>query len=77
LKVELTGCLCTPLDTLANGLEISEPRSGDILCIHNSGAYGYTASPLLFLGHPTPPEYLLENGKLRLIRESKRLVEFN
>lgn len=77
LRVELTGCLCTPLDTLAVNLELPTPQIGDVLCIHNSGAYGYTASPLLFLGHPTPPEYLLENGKIKLIRPSKRLMEFN
>jgi len=77
LKVELAGCLCTSLDILAVDLELSQPQIGDILCIHNSGAYGYTASHLLFLGHPTPPEYLLENGELKLIRTSKRLLEFN
>ncbi|GBR76459.1 pyridoxal-dependent decarboxylase [Candidatus Termititenax persephonae] len=76
-KVELAGCLCTPLDTLAVNLELPEPRQGDTLCVHNSGAYGYTASPLLFLGHPTPPEYLLQDNKITLIRRSRRLVEFN
>ncbi|MDR2429210.1 MAG: pyridoxal-dependent decarboxylase, exosortase A system-associated [Candidatus Margulisbacteria bacterium] len=76
-KVEITGCLCTPLDTLAVNLELPTPRQGDVLCVHNSGAYGYTASPLLFLGHPTPPEYLLQDEKITLIRGSKRLAEFN
>jgi diaminopimelate decarboxylase len=77
LKVELVGCLCTPLDTLGWGLELARPRVGDILCVHNSGAYGYTASPLLFLGHPTPPEYLIEGNRLKLIRPGRCLQEFN
>ncbi|MDR1998014.1 MAG: pyridoxal-dependent decarboxylase, exosortase A system-associated [Candidatus Margulisbacteria bacterium] len=77
LKVELAGCLCTPLDMLATGLEIAGPRVGDILCVPNSGAYGYTASPLFFLGHPTPPEYLIQDGQVKLIRPSRRLIEFN
>ncbi|GBR73610.1 pyridoxal-dependent decarboxylase [Candidatus Termititenax aidoneus] len=76
-KVELVGCLCTPLDTLAVNLELPAPRPGDVLCVANSGAYGYTASPLLFLGHPTPSEYLLQDGKITLIRRGRRLVEFN
>ncbi|MDR1453312.1 MAG: hypothetical protein LBJ25_04995, partial [Candidatus Margulisbacteria bacterium] len=76
-RVEITGCLCTPLDTLAVNLELPEPRQGDVLRVPNSGAYGYTASPLFFLGHPTPPEYLLQDEKIALIRGSRRLAEFN
>jgi diaminopimelate decarboxylase len=75
--VEISGCLCTPLDALAVNIELPAPRQGDVLCVRNSGAYGYTASPLLFLGHPTPPEYLLQDEKIALIRGSRRLVEFN
>jgi hypothetical protein len=36
--------------------------------VFQSGAYGLTASPQEFLGHPTPVEVLAGDGRLRLIR---------
>ncbi len=51
----ITGPLCTPLDTFGE-VELAEPRVGDLLAVTSSGAYGYTFSPLLFLGHPAPAE---------------------
>jgi diaminopimelate decarboxylase len=32
---------------------------GDLVVVFQSGAYGYTASPRDFLGHPHPLEVLL------------------
>lgn len=57
----VVGPLCTPLDTLGPDVELPEPRLGDLLAVGLSGAYGYTLSPLLFLGHPPPAEVVL-NG---------------
>jgi diaminopimelate decarboxylase len=34
-------------------------RCGDLVVVHQSGAYGWTASPVDFLGHPHPVELLL------------------
>lgn len=55
----VVGCLCTPLDLLAD--EVALPRSevGDLVTIFQAGAYGLTASPSAFLGHPAPVEILV------------------
>lgn len=76
-KVDLAGCLCTTLDTLATNISINSPKVGDVLLFENSGAYGFTASPLLFLGHQTPKEILIREGQVEIIRSSKELTDFN
>ena len=76
-KVDIVGCLCTTLDRLANRVEIGSPEVGDVVAIKNSGAYGLTASPVFFLGHETPREILIKNGKARIIRESMDITQFN
>ena len=76
-KVDIVGCLCTTLDRLANRIEIGSPEVGDVMAIKNSGAYGLTASPVFFLGHETPREILIKDGKFSLIRESKDIAQFN
>ena len=76
-RVDIVGCLCTTLDRLANRIEIGSPEVGDVVAIKNSGAYGLTASPVFFLGHETPREILIKDGKPRLIRERKDITQFN
>ncbi|MCV2886024.1 pyridoxal-dependent decarboxylase, exosortase A system-associated [Aestuariibacter sp. AA17] len=58
-KVTAVGPLCTPLDTLADKMELNNPVIGDWLVVFQSGAYGPTASPQDFLGHPHVTEILL------------------
>jgi len=53
-KYDIVGSLCTPLDRMAADLMLSDVHTGDYVCFFNSGAYGYTASPLYFLSHPLP-----------------------
>lgn len=57
--VSIVGCLCTPLDLLADSVEFPEAHVGDLVVIFQSGAYGATASPSAFLGHPLPAEVLV------------------
>jgi len=57
--VNITGPLCTPLDLLGHQVEIAETQVGDLIAIMQSGAYGYSASPLTFLSHQPPMELLL------------------
>lgn len=76
-KVDIAGCLCTTLDTLATNICMNSPKVGDVLLFENSGAYGFTASPLLFLGHETPKEILIREGQMEIIRSSKHLTDFN
>ena len=58
-NVTIVGPLCTPLDTLANKMELPEAEIGDLVVILQSGAYGKTASPEEFLGHPAVKEILI------------------
>jgi diaminopimelate decarboxylase len=71
---ELAGPLCTPLDSLGRKLSLPRCEAGDLLAFGYAGAYGYSASPLLFLGHPTPAELLRSQGEVRVGRAAGRLV---
>jgi diaminopimelate decarboxylase len=55
----VVGPLCTPLDLLADKLEMAKAKVGDLIVVLQSGAYGFTASPVGFLGHPRPIEVLV------------------
>ncbi len=57
--VSVVGPLCTPLDLLADRSELAESEPGDLVVIYQSGAYGFTASPQAFLGHPACVEVLV------------------
>jgi diaminopimelate decarboxylase len=55
----VVGPLCTPLDLLADRMELPQARIGDWVVVFQSGAYGASASPQSFLGHPTVVEVLV------------------
>jgi diaminopimelate decarboxylase len=57
--VTVVGCLCTPLDLLGDGIELPDADIDDLVVIFQQGAYGLTASPTGFLGHPAPVEVLV------------------
>jgi len=55
----VVGPLCTPLDLLADRMDLAKAEVGDLVVIYQSGAYGFTASPQAFLGHPACVEVLV------------------
>ncbi len=57
--VTLVGCLCTPIDRLGDKVALPPVEEGDLIAIFLAGAYGASASPTAFLGHPPPRELLL------------------
>ncbi len=57
--VSIVGPLCTPLDLLAERMDLPAARPGDLVVIFQSGAYGASASPQAFLGHPAVFEVLV------------------
>jgi diaminopimelate decarboxylase len=57
--VSVVGCLCTPLDLLADDVQLPRADIGDLIVIFQAGAYGLTASPTAFLSHPAPAEVLV------------------
>lgn len=57
--VTVVGCLCTPLDVLGEDVDLPEVQVTDLVVVFQAGAYGLTASPAAFLGHPVPAEVLV------------------
>ena len=58
-QVTVVGCLCTPLDLLGDNVGLPHTEIGDLVVLFQAGAYGLTASPTAFLGHPQPVEVLV------------------
>jgi diaminopimelate decarboxylase len=58
-QASVVGPLCTPLDLLADRMELDQAKEGDLIAVFQSGAYGFSASPHGFLSHPPPLEVLL------------------
>ena len=55
----VVGPLCTPLDLLADRMNLPVAQVGDLAVVFQSGAYGASASPHGFLGHPPCVEVLV------------------
>ncbi|MDN7444401.1 pyridoxal-dependent decarboxylase, exosortase A system-associated [Burkholderia cepacia] len=58
-RCHIVGCLCTPLDRIADDVLLPEARIGDFVVVFQSGAYGRSASPRDFLGHRDAIEMLV------------------
>ncbi|WP_017664651.1 pyridoxal-dependent decarboxylase, exosortase A system-associated [Porphyrobacter sp. AAP82] len=58
-EVNIVGCLCTPLDRLADNAMMPRAEVGDLVAVFCAGAYGATASPSAFLGHGPAAELLV------------------
>ena len=57
--VSVVGPLCTPLDIIAERMALAAAQIGDFVVVFQSGAYGASASPQGFLGHPKVAEALV------------------
>ena len=55
----VVGCLCTPLDRLADNAGFPRADVGDLVAVFQAGAYGASASPAQFLGHGPAREMLI------------------
>jgi diaminopimelate decarboxylase len=66
--VAVAGPCCTPLDLFGSNIPLADPEIGDLVGVFYSGAYGFSASNLGFLSHPSPAEVLLLNGEVHLLR---------
>ena len=58
-EVNIVGCLCTPLDRLADNAMMPRAEVGDLVAVFCAGAYGASASPSAFLGHGPAAEILV------------------
>ena len=55
----IVGCLCTPLDILADEVAIPHAEVGDLVAVFCAGAYGLSASPQAFLSQSAAREVLV------------------
>ncbi len=58
-EASIVGCLCTPLDRLADRGAFPRAEEGDLVAVFCAGAYGASASPVNFLGHGPAAECLV------------------
>ncbi|WP_421838946.1 pyridoxal-dependent decarboxylase, exosortase A system-associated [Novosphingobium sp.] len=58
-EASIVGCLCTPLDRLADKGGFPRAEEGDLVAVFCAGAYGASASPVHFLGHGPAAELLV------------------
>ncbi|MFZ1743840.1 MAG: pyridoxal-dependent decarboxylase, exosortase A system-associated [Pontixanthobacter sp.] len=58
-EASIVGCLCTPLDRLADQAHLPRAKVGDLVAVFCAGAYGATASPSAFLGQGPAAEMLI------------------
>jgi diaminopimelate decarboxylase len=58
-EATIVGCLCTPMDKLADKAGVPHAEVGDLVAIFCAGAYGASASPAQFLGHGPALEMLV------------------
>jgi diaminopimelate decarboxylase len=61
--VTLVGCLCTPLDILADDVMMPRADVGDLVAVFLAGAYGLSASPQAFLSQSPATEILVGTGR--------------
>jgi len=71
----IAGPLCTPNDTLGSKVALPELRPGDLIGVFRSGAYGPTASPVMFLSHGYPAEVMVHGGRAHLVRERDSVAD--
>jgi diaminopimelate decarboxylase len=61
-EATIVGCLCTPLDRLADDVMVPTADVGDVVAVFMAGAYGLSASPQAFLGQQPALELLVGEG---------------
>lgn len=64
IEASVVGCLCTPLDRLGDRIGLPDARVGDLVAVFMAGAYGASASPTSFLGHPPPGELTIDGDRI-------------
>lgn len=68
MEADIVGLVCENTDTFAEDREISRVEEGDLLAIHDVGAYGF-AMASNWNTRPLPSEVAVENGDTRVVRK--------
>ena len=66
-RVDVVGPVCETGDFLAQDLPLEPVRSGDLLVVWGTGAYGFVAASN-YNSRPRPAEVLIEGSRFRIIR---------
>ena len=75
---EVGGALCTVSDVLLKNYELDEPKCGDLLVFHDTGAYSCTESSVLFLSRTLPRIFaFLPSGAVEMLRDTIESYELN
>jgi diaminopimelate decarboxylase len=61
-EVSIVGCLCTPLDRLADDVMAPRAGAGDLVAVFLAGAYGLSASPQAFLAQAPALEMAVDRA---------------
>jgi len=61
-EASIVGCLCTPLDRLADDVMLPRADAGDVVAVFQAGAYGLSASPQAFLAQAPAGEMVVGGG---------------
>ena len=69
----VVGYICET-DTFGSDRKLSDVREGDILCLRNAGAYGFSMSSN-YNSRFRPAEVMVVNGKAKLIRERETMED--
>lgn len=70
---DVVGYICET-DDIAKNRELAKTEEGDIICIKNAGAYGFTMASN-YNGRFKPAEILIYKNKVHLIRKRETLVD--
>ena len=71
---DITGQICENTDRLAEQREIPELRTGDLVAIMDTGAYGFCMASQ-YNGWPLPAEVMIDGKNRYLIREREKLSD--
>lgn len=76
IVANICGNVCESSDILGKNRTVECPELGDVVAVHNAGAYGFSMSSN-YTGRPRPGEVLyLGNNSYHLIREAQSLDDF-
>lgn len=72
IMVNVCGNICESGDILAKDRLLTYPDVGDIVVVHNAGAYGYSMASN-YTGRPRPAEVMVKEQSISIIRSKEEL----
>ncbi len=72
IVANICGNICESSDVLARERKLNYPNVGDIILVHNAGAYGYSMASN-YTGRLRPAEVMINNYEDRLIRKRETI----